>query len=129
MKTRLLSIFIFVFGSINNSFAQTNIISTNPLAEKIMQGNYNPETYKAIKVLNLPDTIAKGINKRISADSLKAYLEVLRTFKNRNTGSDTVSKTTGIGAARRWVYSKFLQFSKANENRLIASYLQFDQLL
>ena len=129
MKTRLLSIFIFVFGSINNSFAQTNIISTNPLAEKIMQGNYNPETYKAIKVLNLPDTIAKGINKRISADSLKAYLEVLRTFKNRNTGSDTVSKTTGIGAARRWVYSKFLQFSKANENRLIASYLQFDQLI
>ncbi len=129
MKTKLLSILTLFFGVINFSFAQTNIISTNPLAEKIMLGNYNPATYKPIKILNLPDTIVKGINKRISADSLKAYLEVLRTFKNRNTGSDTLSKISGIGAARRWVYSKFLQFSKANENRLIPSYLQFDQLI
>lgn len=114
---------------LNTTKAQTNIISTNPLAEKIMLGNYNPITYKASNVLNLPDTIVNGINKRVSADSLKKYLEILRTFKNRNTGSDTISKTNGIGAARRWVYSKFLQFSKTNENRLIPSYLQFNQLI
>ena len=101
MKSLYLFFFISLSGGFNYSYAQTKIISTNPLAEKIMLGNYNPITYKATKVLNLPDTITKGINKRISADSLKAYLEVLRTFKNRNTGSDTISKITGIGAARR----------------------------
>ena len=129
MKSLYLFFFISLSGGFNYSYAQTKIISTNPLAEKIMLGNYNPITYKATQVLNLPDTISWGINKRISADSLKSYLEVLRTFKNRNTGSDTISKITGIGAARRWVYSKFIQFGKSNEYRLIPSYLQFDQII
>ena len=129
MKSTLLSGLVLFLGLINNSFAQTNIISTNPLAEKIMTGKYDPSVYKATKVLNLPDTIVKGINKRVSADSLKVYLEILRTFKNRNTGSDTLSKSNGMGAARRWVFGKFVQFSKANENRLTPSYLQFDQLI
>ncbi len=127
MKTFYTLLFLGFSWSFNTSNAQTNIISTNPLAEKIMQGNYNPTVYSASKVLNLPDTISQGINKRISADSLKAYLEILKTFRNRNTGSDTISKSQGIGAARRWVFSKFVQFSKSNENRLIPSFLQFDQ--
>jgi hypothetical protein len=109
--------------------AQTNILSTNPVAETVMKGNYAPAKYQATKILNHPDTISRGLNARISADSLKAYLEVLRTFKNRNTGSDTLSSTTGIGAARRWVFGKFQQFSAANENRLFPSYLQFDQVI
>lgn len=109
--------------------AQTNIISTNPLAEQIMLGNYNPSLYIASAVLNHPDTISKGINKRVSSDSLKKYLEVLSTFQNRNTGADTISQVTGIGAARRWIYSKFQEISAANENRLISSYLQFDQMI
>ncbi|MFM9944303.1 MAG: M28 family peptidase [Bacteroidia bacterium] len=129
MKKIYVLVFLLLCFVSKNTLAQTNIISTNPVAEKIMLGNYNPNTYKATKVLNLPDTISNGINKRISPDSLKAYLEVLRTFKNRNTGSDTISKTIGIGAARRWVFSKFTQFSNANENRLIPSYLQFNQLI
>src|SRR5207237_3798830 len=32
----------------------------------------------------------------------------------------------GIGAARRWVYDKFRQYSSAAENRLRVSYFQFD---
>ena len=105
--------------------AQTNITSTNPLAEQIMLGTYNPATYTPVTILNNPDTIARGINTRVSPDSLHAYLEVLRTFKNRNTGSDTISTTKGIGAARRWVYSKFQQFGPPG-GRLIPSYLQFN---
>ncbi len=108
------------------ALAQTNMISTNPLAEQIMLGSYNPATYQASTVLNHPDTISRGINVRVNPDSLHAYLEALRLFKNRNTGSDTVSSVKGVGAARRWVYSKFQQLSAANENRLIPSYLQFD---
>src|SRR5262249_19196201 len=33
--------------------------------------------------------------------------------------------TFGIGAARRWVFSKFQQYSAANENRLRPAYLTF----
>lgn len=91
-----------------------------------MLGNYNPVVYLASNILNHPDTISQGVNERVSADSLKSYLITLASFTNRNTGSDTVSATRGIGASRRWVFSKFQEFSAANENRLIPSYLQFD---
>ncbi|MEW6468293.1 MAG: M28 family peptidase [Bacteroidota bacterium] len=107
-------------------FAQTNIISTNPVAEQVMMGNYNPSLYLASNIINSPDSITAGINARISPDSLKSYIVKLASFRNRNTGSDTVSSQKGVGASRRWVYSKFQQFSAANENRLIPSYLQFD---
>ncbi|MBC7863518.1 MAG: M28 family peptidase, partial [Bacteroidia bacterium] len=123
MKKILLLLFIF---SIGKYFSQINITVTNPVAEQIMLGNYNPATYLPTTVLNFPDTIFKGINKRVSADTLKKYIIQLANFKNRNSGSDTVSPAKGIGAARRWVYSKFQEFSVANENRLIPSYLQFD---
>jgi hypothetical protein len=125
MKKLLLSLYI-ISGIALKLSAQTNILSTNPAAEQVMLGTYNPASYAASNLLNHPDTISQGINARISPDSLHAYLDVLRTFQNRNTGSDTVSAVTGIGAARRWVYSKFEQFSSQNENRLIPSYLQFD---
>ncbi len=46
-------------------------------------------------------------------------------FFNRNTSSDTISNTTGMGAARRWAYSKFNEYSFANQNRLLPCYLQF----
>lgn len=107
-------------------FSQTNIICTNPLAEQVMLGNYNPQTYLASNIINFPDSIFTGINARINPDSLKNYIIKLASFKNRNTGSDTVSQQKGVGAARRWVYTKFQEFSSANENRLIPSYLQFD---
>ena len=51
----------------------------------------------------------------------------LASFENRNTGSDTLSATRGIGAARRWVYNSFQRFSSQQNGRLIPSYFQFDQ--
>jgi hypothetical protein len=107
-------------------FAQTNFVCTNPAAQQVMLGNYNPATYQASTILNHPDTISQGILREVSPDSLKSYIIQLAAFKNRNTGSDTVSNTMGIGASRRWVYQKFSQFSAANENRLLPAYLQFD---
>lgn len=107
--------------------AQSNILSTNPLAEQILLGNYNPATYAAGTVITDPAVIAGELNARISSDSLKAYIIQLSQFGNRNTGADTLSQTTGIGAARRWVHRKFELFSAQHENRLITGYLQFDQ--
>ncbi len=119
------SIFITTF-----SFAQsTNILSTSPVAEQVMLGNYDPVVYQASTILNHPDTIARGIMNAVSPDSLKSYIVSLANFHNRNTGADTLSPVTGVGAARRWVYQKFSEFSAANENRLIPSYLQFDQVI
>ena len=127
MKKNILLLFSLIISAL--SFAQTNILTTNPIAEQIMLGNYNPTNYAASTVIDLPAPIVSGINSGLSADSLKSYLFGLRDFENRNTGSDTVSTTRGIGAARRWTYAKFQEFSGQNENRLVTSYLQFDQTI
>jgi hypothetical protein len=106
--------------------AQINFVSTNPAAEAVMLGNYLPSTYQASNIINHPDSLSRGISQRVSPDSLHAYLEQMRVYQNRNSGSDTTSPVKGIGAARKWAFRKFQQFSAANQNRLIPSYLQFD---
>ena len=107
--------------------AQTNILSTNPLAEQIMLGNYNPADYTpATATPLLPAELAAELQANISPDSLKAYILRLSTFYNRNSGSDTLSAFTGIGAARRWTHQKLATFGAAQGGRLIPSYLQFD---
>ncbi|MCB0493403.1 MAG: M28 family metallopeptidase [Cyclobacteriaceae bacterium] len=58
--------------------------------------------------------------KQISADSIKSYVEHMVSFETRHSLSDTVSETKGIGAARRWVASKFLQFrQQSNANMTV----------
>jgi hypothetical protein len=108
------------------SFAQTNILCTNGEAEKVMQGNYNPLSYMPSKSISHPDSIMQVMLKEINPDSLHATLEKLATFYTRHSASDTLSNLTGIGAARRWAFQRFQQIGAANSNRLIPSYLQFD---
>jgi hypothetical protein len=107
--------------------AQTNILSTNPLAEQILLGNYNPADYAASVVVTDMASVSAGIHERVSPDSLRAYIVRMSQFGTRNTGADTLSATTGMGAARRWVHEKLEEFSVQNEDRLVVSYLQFDQ--
>ncbi len=106
--------------------AQTNIASSNPLTEQILLGKYNPSTYLPSTTVTDHKQIVSGINADVLPSSLYSYMLQLQTFKNRNTAADTVSTTTGIGAARRWVYSQFEAISAQNENRLIPAYLQFN---
>ncbi len=123
-KLFLLAAAIFQFAS---THAQTNIVSTTPLAEQILLGNYNPGDYTpATATPLLPTELAAQLQANISPDSLKAYIIRLSEFGTRNSGSDTLSATTGIGAARRWTHQKFAEFGAANAGRLIPSYLQFD---
>ncbi len=61
--------------------------------------------------------ISQMVNE-VSADSMKSYINTLVNFGTRNTLSTQTSKTRGIGAARNWVYNKFLQFSGASNGRL-----------
>jgi hypothetical protein len=125
---RILSTLVLSFFS-TFLFSQTNILTTNPLAKEIMLGNYNPADYAAGIVIDQPEDIKNIINNELNTDSLTSYLFKLSTFENRNTCSDTVSNTFGIGAARRWTNSMFEKFSGQNEDRLIPFYLQFDQNL
>jgi len=106
--------------------AQTNIIVTNPEAEIVMKGLYNPGVYNPAKVINHPDSVSNTLLKFISTDSLHVTLDQLATFYTRHSASDTVSNLTGIGAARRWAFKKFYDIGNQNNHRLIASYLQFD---
>ena len=108
-------------------FAQPgNLSITSSEVVNILKGAYAPISYNAAIPVSNPGTISSGLVNNISPDSLKKTLFALKGFRNRNSGSDTVSATRGIGAARRWAYNKFMQYSTANGNRLKPAYLQFD---
>lgn len=57
-----------------------------------------------------------------SADRIEKDIRTLVNFGTRHTLSDTVSKTRGIGAARRWIKSEFDVISNACDNCLAVSY-------
>ncbi|HRG11167.1 MAG TPA: peptidase M28, partial [Cyclobacteriaceae bacterium] len=58
----------------------------------------------------------------VSAQRLEKDIRTLANFGTRNTFSDTVSATRGIGAARRWIKSEFDNISKACNNCLEVFY-------
>lgn len=58
----------------------------------------------------------------ISEERLKNDVTTLANFGTRNTFSDTVSKTRGIGAARRWIKGEFDKISKECDNCLNVFY-------
>ena len=58
----------------------------------------------------------------VSADSIEADIRTLAGFGTRNTFSDTVSNTRGIGAARRFIKADFDRISKNCDNCLDVFY-------
>jgi len=124
MKKLLLSFFLLTTSFLN---CQTNLLVTNTIADQVIKGNFDPLQFASSNPVSDHQQIVQYIQNNVQPDSLKAYILKLATFENRNTGSDTLSSTTGIGAARRWAFSKFQEFSSLAENRLIPSYFQFDQ--
>ncbi|NJW52805.1 M28 family peptidase [Salinimicrobium oceani] len=58
----------------------------------------------------------------VSADSIEQDIRTLANFGTRNTFSDTVSNTRGIGAARRFIKSDFEKISKKCGNCLEVFY-------
>jgi hypothetical protein len=104
----------------------TNIGISDSAALHVLRGQYDPSAYLAMPVIDDHHQIGCELRTRISADSLRAHLERLVSFQTRHTFSDTTSNTTGIGAARRWAFQRFQEFSAANNGRLIPAYLRFD---
>jgi Zn-dependent M28 family amino/carboxypeptidase len=63
----------------------------------------------------------------VSANNLEQLVKKLVSFQTRHTLSDTLSKTTGIGAARTWIKSEFEKYGLASGGRLQVSYDTFTQ--
>jgi Zn-dependent M28 family amino/carboxypeptidase len=63
----------------------------------------------------------------VSASNLEQIVKKLVSFHTRHTLSDTLSKTTGIGAARNWIKSEFEKYGAASGGRLQVSFDTFTQ--
>jgi hypothetical protein len=70
-------------------------------------------------IINKDPEIA-GMVTEVSADSLKAHVEKLVSFGTRNTLSSLTDKKRGIGAAGRWVLSRFNAYAKTSSGRMTA---------
>ena len=53
----------------------------------------------------------------IDANRIEKDIRTLANFGTRNTFSDTVSSTRGIGAARRWIKNEFEQIASKSESK------------
>jgi len=98
---------------------------TSAEVSNILVGNYIPSTYQASNIITDPAAVASGLLSDLDTDTLTADLFALNAFTTRNMFSDTTSNTAGIGAARRWIYSRLQLYSQANQNRLRVAYLKF----
>lgn len=74
-----------------------------------------------------PNPQIKKLLGEISADSIETNIRKLVSFHTRHTMSDTSSDSTGIGAARRWIHSRFEDFSSRSGNRLQVSYDRYTE--
>ena len=70
----------------------------------------------AINISAQTDTRIYDIVKSISSERIEKDVKILANFGTRNTFSDTVSTTRGIGAARRWIKNEFETISKSCKN-------------
>ncbi|MET3112809.1 hypothetical protein AAKU52_000527 [Pedobacter sp. CG_S7] len=73
------------------------------------------------------DPLISGMLAAVSAANLGQSVRKLVSFQTRHTLSDTLSKTTGIGAARSWIKSEFESYNKDNGGKLQVSYDSFVQ--
>ncbi len=72
-----------------------------------------PTSAQSMQVPPQADPIIYEIVDAASAERVEADIRTLAGFGTRNTFSDTVSTTRGIGAARRWIKAEFDAISAA----------------
>ena len=75
-----------------------------------------------LTVFSQTDQRIYSIIDSVSAQRIEKDIQKLVSFGTRNTFSDTISTTRGIGAARRWIKSEFETISKDCNNCLEVSY-------
>jgi hypothetical protein len=73
-----------------------------------------------------PNPTVVALVEGVSVDSLRAVVETLAGFGTRHTNSDTLSTTSGIGAARRYVFDRL---EAVGGGALDVAYVSFDTTL
>jgi len=66
------------------------------------------------------DPVIEKMVSEVSKDSLQSYIKKLVSFGTRNTLSTQTDPNRGIGAARKWVLSRFIESGKQANGRLTA---------
>ncbi|MCB0436918.1 MAG: peptidase M28, partial [Mangrovimonas sp.] len=87
----------------------------------------------SLSILLLVSTLLSAQNQQeiytiidsVSSQRIKKDIKTLVDFGTRNTFSDTISNTRGIGAARRWIKQEFETISK-NCNTCLEVFYQKD---
>ena len=80
-------------------------------------GQPSPRPLSAERTTAIIDTGIASMVRQVSGDSIRSYIEKMAGFDTRHSLSDTVGPE-GIGAARRWVASKFRQFALRHNAQL-----------
>jgi len=78
--------------------------------------------FLSVFIYSQTDQKLYDIVKAVSAERIKNDVNTLVNFGTRHTLSDTLSKTRGIGAARRWIKSEFETISENCNNCLEVFY-------
>ncbi len=73
-------------------------------------------------MLGQTDSRIYNIIEAVSSERIEADITTLTNFGTRNTFSDTISNTRGIGAARRWIKKEFETISQNCNNCLNVFY-------
>lgn len=122
MKNIYLALSLFAAIAVN---AQSNYTWSVKAANDAVTNNYSLSDFNLNPIEN-PRLAIANANDNVNSDSLKSYITKLSEFGTRNSGSDTISTTQGIGAARDWALSKFEGFSQQSESQLIPSFFEWD---
>ena len=73
------------------------------------------------------DQQIKTMVEEVSSQNIEAIVRKLVSFETRHSMSDTLSKTTGIGAARNWIKAELDRYSMASGGRLKVEFDTFTQ--
>lgn len=67
-----------------------------------------------------------NLTQQVDVGRLRTHVETLQNFTTRHVNSSTSSSTTGIGAARTYIYDQFLDIQANSQGRFQARTLPFD---
>jgi len=119
-------------GSIRTDYVR---LSPGDYFIRFVSKSSNEKKYGPFTILSnedyLPYPVVSGTEKinniinNVSGDMLQEYITALENFHTRHTNSDTVSETRGIGAARRWIFSKYLENVVNSPANVAVSYDEF----
>ena len=73
------------------------------------------------------DAGIKQMTDEVSSKNIETIIRKLVSFKTRHTLSDTISKTTGVGATRNWIKAEYERYASESNGRMTVQFDTFTQ--